>query len=281
MQSLTRQLKDLKKRNKLEGHPISKYLREVAHDRFQDVLKRRKEQEEYKQKVKAADAEEKRKLHDAKSREYVSRQAAVNTEQAWKRQRLEDDAAQKKIKSNLKQFHEEIAALVAKHLMAELKKFSPESADQLNANAQKLEVVNRGKARRNLPLFSCMEKGETVAREVDPKVFRYIGSLVQAPGMSHHNCTCSEAFEWVMCKGQRMYQHAYGVNGVGPVLKELLEFTLPYYEHACGKRWSAQSLLQEADYNVDFAYLAGVWRYSHALGPTYFPGGVREWPPNL
>ena len=126
-----------------------------------------------------------------------------------------------------------------------------------------------------------MEKGETVAREVDPKVFRHIGSLVQAPGMSHHNCTCSEALEWVMCKAKRMYQHAYGVNGVGPVLKELLEFTLPYYEHVCGKRWSAQSLLQEADYNVDFAYLAGVWRYSHALGPTYFPGGVREWPPDL
>ena len=107
MQSLTRQLKELKKRNKLEGRPISKYLREVAHDRFQDVLKQRKEQEEYKQKVKAADAEEKRKLHNAKSREYVSRQAAVNTEQAWKRQRLEDDAAQKKFKSNLKQFHED------------------------------------------------------------------------------------------------------------------------------------------------------------------------------
>ena len=83
MQTLTQQLKELKKRKNLEGRPISKHLREVAHDRFQDVLKQRKEQEEYKQKVKAADAEEKRKLHDAKAREYVSRQAAVNTEQAW------------------------------------------------------------------------------------------------------------------------------------------------------------------------------------------------------
>ena len=126
-----------------------------------------------------------------------------------------------------------------------------------------------------------MEKGETVAREVDPKVFRHIGSLVQAPGMSHHNCTCSEALEWVMCKGKRMYQHKTGVTGVGPVLKELLEFTLPYYQHVCGKRWSAGTLLQEAEYNVDFAFLAGVWRYSHALGATYFPGGVREWPPDL
>jgi len=82
-------------------------------------------------------------------------------------------------------------------LMTELPKFSPEAAKQLKANAQKPEVMGRGRARKNLPLFSCMEKGETVAREVDPKVFRYIGSLVQAPSMSHHNCikNCSEAFE--------------------------------------------------------------------------------------
>ena len=282
MQSLTKQLKELKKRQKLEGHPISKHLRQVAQDRFEDVLKERKEQQEHQQKVKAADAEEKRALHLAKSREYLARQAAISTEQKWKRQRLEEAAAEKEGKSNLKHFHATIATLVAKHLMAELEKFRPDgAADELKANAQKPVVIARGKARKNLPLFSCMEKGETVAREVDPKVFRYIGSLVQAPGMSHHNCTCSEALEWVMCKGQRMYQHKTGVTGVGPVLKELLEFTLPYYEHACGKRWRAQSLLQEADYNVDFAYLAGVWRYSHALGPTYFPGGVREWPPNL
>ena len=281
MQSLTKQLKELKKRQKLEGHPISKHLRQVAQDRFQDVLQQRKEQPEEKKKLRAADVEERRTIHAAKSREYLARQAAIKTEQAWKKQRLEDAAAEKTIKAHLKQFHENIATLVAKHLMTELPKFSPEAAKQLKANAQRPDVKTRGRARKNLPLFSCMEKGETVVREVDPKVFRYIGSLVQAPGMSHHNCICSEALEWVMCKGQRMYQHKTGVTGVGPVLKELLEFTLPYYEHVCGKRWSAQSLLQEADYNVDFAYLAGVWRYSHALGPTYFPGGVREWPPNL
>ena len=279
MQSLTKQLKDLKKRQKLEGQPISMHLRQVAQDRFEDVLKERKEQQEHQQKVKAASAEEKRKLHDAKSREYLARQAAINTEQAWKRKRLEHAAAEKNVKSTLKQFHEQIASLVAKHLLENLKKFSPESAEELKTNAQRPEVIRRGTARRNRPLFSCMEPGETVAREVDPRVFRYIGSLVQAPSMSHHNCICSEALEWVMCKGKRMYQHKTGVTGVGPVLKELLEFTLPYYDDVCGKRWSAQTLLQEADYNVDFAYLAGVWRYSHALGATYFPGGVREWPP--
>ena len=106
MQSLTKQLKELKKRQKLEGQPISMHLRQVAQDRFQDVLKERKEQQEEQQKVKAADAEEKRALHLAKSREYLARQAAINTERAWKRKRLEDAAAEKNIKSNLKQFHE-------------------------------------------------------------------------------------------------------------------------------------------------------------------------------
>ena len=281
MQSLTKQLKELKKRQKLEGQPISKHLRQVAQDRFEDVLKERKEQQEHQQKVKAADAEEKRALHLAKSREYLARQAAISTEQKWKRQRLEEAAAEKEVKSMLRQFHANIATVVAKHLMAELEKFKAEgAADELKANVQRIDVKRRGKGRKYLPLFSCMEKGETVAREVDPKVFRHIGSLVD-PSMSHHNCFCSEAFEWLMCKGKRMYQHKTGVTGVGPILQELLQFTLPYYDHVCGERWSAGTLLQEADYNVDFTYLAGVWRYSHALGPTYFPGGVREWPPDL
>ena len=98
MQSLTKQLKDLKKRQKLEGQPISMHLRQVAQDRFQDVLKERKEQQEEQQKIKAADAEEKRALHLAKSREYLARQAAISTEQKWKKQRLEEAAAEKEFK---------------------------------------------------------------------------------------------------------------------------------------------------------------------------------------
>ena len=107
MQSLTKQLKELKKRQKLEGQPISMHLRQVAQDRFQDVLKERKEQQEEQQKVKAADAEEKRALHLAKSREYLARQAAISTEQKWKRQRLEEAAAEKEVKSNLKKIPRE------------------------------------------------------------------------------------------------------------------------------------------------------------------------------
>ena len=173
MQSLTKQLKELKKRQKLEGHPISKHLRQVAQDRFQDVLKERKEQQEEQQKVKAADAEEKRALHLAKSREYLARQAAISAEQKWKKQRLDEAAADKEVKSNLKHFHATIATLVAKHFMAELERFRADgAADELKANVQDPAVTARGKAKKNLPLFSCMEKGETVARSVDPKVFR-------------------------------------------------------------------------------------------------------------
>ena len=70
------------------------------------------------------------------------------------------------------------------------------------------------------------------------------------------------------------------VTGVALALKDILEFTLPYYEHVCGKRWRPAVLLQQAGYNVDFAYLAGVLRYSHALGADNFPCGVRKWPPD-
>ncbi len=281
MKSLTLQLKELKKKNKLGGRPISQHLRQLAQDRFQDVLDKRKEQTEHKRKVQAADAAEKRKLHEAKTREYLAKQAAAKTEQAWKKKRLDDEAAEKKVKSNLKSFHEQIAELVAKHLMSELKKFSPEDSNALKAHIKKPEVQARGKARKHLPLFTCMEKGETVAREVDPKVFRYIGSCVDTASMAKHNCDCSEAFEWLMCNGMRMYQHKEGVTGVGPVLHQLLNQTLPHYDHVCGHRWKSSVLLQEAGYNVDFAYLSGVWRYSHALGATYFPCGVRVWPPDF
>ena len=199
MQSLTKQLKELKKRQKLEGHPISKHLRQVAQDRFQDVLKERKEQQEEQQKVKAADAEEKRALHLAKSREYLARQAAISAEQKWKKQRLEEAAADKEVKSNLEKSTRISPRGWPTTSWRSLEKFRADgAADELKANVQDPAVTARGKAKKTLPLFSCMEKGETVAREVDPKVFRYIGSLVQAPGMSHHNCTCSEALEWVM-----------------------------------------------------------------------------------
>ena len=207
MKSLTLQLKELKKKNKLGGRPIAQHLRQLAQDRFQDVLDKRKEQTEHKRKVQAADAEEKRKLHEAKTREYLAKQAAAKTEHAWKKQRLDDEAAEKKVKSNLKSFHEQIAELVAKHLMSELKKFSPEESKALKAHIKKPEVQARGKARKNLPLFTCMEKGETVEREVDPKVFRYIGSCVEVASGRKHNCVCSEALEWLMCNGMRMYQH--------------------------------------------------------------------------
>ena len=157
----------------------------------------------------------------------------------------------------------------------------PEHGAALKAHVETKEVRNKGKARKNLPFFSCMEAGETVEREIDPKVFRYIGSVTLAPDMSKQNCVCSEAFEWLMCSGKRMYQHKSGVTGVGGVLKELLDHVCPYYEHVCYPRWSVGTLLTDADYNVDFAFLAGVWRYSHAVGEDYFPCGVRQWPPAL
>ena len=117
------------------------------------MLKERKEQQEHQQKIKAADAEEKRALHLAKSREYLARQAAISTEQKWKKQRLEEAAADKEVKSNLKHFHANIATWVAKHLMAELVKFRPEgAADELKANVQKPAVTARGKQRKNRPL---------------------------------------------------------------------------------------------------------------------------------
>ena len=281
MESLTHQLKALKKKEQLEGRPISQHLRHLAKNRFDDIVKEREAQNELQRKAKAADAEQKAKLHEAKTREYLAKQAAVRTEQAWKRQRLQEQSDEKKIKANLKSFHGQIATVVAKYLMNELTKFSPEHGAALKAHVETKEVRNKGKARKNLPFFSCMEAGETVEREIDPKVFRYIGSVTLATDMSKQNCVCSEAFEWLMCKGKRMYQHASGVTGVGGVLKELLDHVCPYYEHVCYPRWSVGTLLTDADYNVDFAFLAGVWRYSHAVGADYFPGGVRQWPPAL
>ncbi len=63
------------------------------------------------------------------------------------------------------------------------------------------------------------------------------------------------------------------------VLSTLWQRTLPFYEQLCGSRWNAHECLVEAWYNLDLAFLAGVWRYSHAVGIELFPCGVLVWPP--
>ena len=53
----------------------------------------------------------------------------------------------------------------------------------------------------------------------------------------------------------------------------------PKYDSVCGQRWPAYELLNEQGFNLDFAFLAGVWRYSRALGAA-FPEGLPDvWPP--
>ena len=140
------------------------------------------------------------------------------------------------------------------------------------------DVRRRGTRRFFLPEFTAMEPGDRVKKDVEPKVFRKIGTSVGGPGSSRLNCVASEPFEWLMCQQKRLYQTPHTVNGVASALTDFVNRTLPHYDIVVGERFKATELLLECDLIVDFAYLAGVWQYSNALGDK-FPPGVRQWPP--
>ena len=59
--------------------------------------------------LKTLDTENQRKVHDAKSREYLARQAALQTEQAFKKRKLEEEIEKKKIQKDFLDFHTNIA----------------------------------------------------------------------------------------------------------------------------------------------------------------------------
>ena len=86
----------------------------------------------------------------------------------------------------------------------------------------------------------------------------------------------SETFEWEICNSKRLYSIPDG--GVA-VLDKTLGKVCPYYSDVVGQRWPAMQLLKEQNCNLDFAFLAGVWRYSRALGDAFPEGLPNCWPP--
>ena len=85
----------------------------------------------------------------------------------------------------------------------------------------------------------------------------------------------SEGFEWEMCGKARL-----GMKPENAVyyFSKLLRHCCPAYMEVLD-RFGPATLLHNNRFNLDLAFLEGVWRYSHVLGKAWFPQGLYAWPP--
>ena len=140
----------------------------------------------------------------------------------------------------------------------------------------------RSRGRRNaaffrLPQFWRDDSDPESLGRYQERLFRRVGAIPDVSGPKTP-VFASEDFEWAMCGGTRMYT-LEGHRGPADVLAKVLNSVCPRYYEVCGGRWPPVELLKEQQFCFDFAFLAGVWRYSRALGSS-FPCGLPDaWPP--
>ena len=86
----------------------------------------------------------------------------------------------------------------------------------------------------------------------------------------------SEPFEWVMCNFSKLTARS------GDAIlwfSKFLRECCPKYMDLFDARFGPAVLVQSNGYNLDLAFLEGVWRYTHAVGKDWFPQGLYAWPP--
>ena len=121
-----------------------------------------------------------------------------------------------------------------------------------------------------LPNFKCHHEGASGV--LHEGVFRRVGTHKETTG-AVQALFASEAFEWDLCGGGRLYA-TRGITGI-ELRGRMLSKVCPHYTQVCGNRWGERELVKEEQGCLDFAFLAGVWRYSRALGAS-FPDGLPD-----
>ena len=247
--------------------------------RREQAKKEMREAKEHEHALKQADTEAKRKLQEIE----------LDTEQARKEARLlehkarEKEDAQKKEAREKEQkaerFQKIIAARVLGHLRAKVAARGASAKTALETACAMPAVRKRGSRTAlafHLPDFLCHEGGQGVpGTGVQARVFRRVATHQDVSG-AKMPIFASESFEWTLCNGMRLY--ACG-DGASAALTRALHQVCPRYSDVCGVRWPALELLREQQACLDLAFLAGVWRYSRALGSS-FPDGLPDcWPP--
>ena len=199
-------------------------------------------------------------------------------------QEREKEDRRKKDGKEKEQRAERFQKIIARHVLSHLKEKA--AARDRTAKAALLATCateaarqrgSRGAAAFRLPQFWRHDSDPEVLVQYQDRVFRRVGEVQDRSG-AKMAVFASEEFEWVLCGGTRLYA-LRGSCGPTDLLTRALEQVCPRYCDVCGRRWPAIELLKEQLSCLDFAFLAGVWRYSRALGPS-FPDGLPDcWPP--
>ena len=272
-QDFTKKIAKAKKERTLKT-PLAQHLRELSdmrHNAEKEEGLKRKEQENA---IKAADRGDKRKLLEAQIERDRGRRACVVAEREEKARKQKEAHDAKEKLNDAARFQKIIAHLVLKKLKQQGAVRSPAARDAIKDACHSQSVRRKGSASGstfNLPNFYKYEGVE----EIQPRVFRRVGTHKDVTG-SVIPLFASETFEWEICNSKRLY--AIPDGGVA-VLTNTLGKVCPYYSDVVGQRWPAMQLLKEQDCNLDFAFLAGVWRYSRALGDSFPEGLPNCWPP--
>ena len=86
----------------------------------------------------------------------------------------------------------------------------------------------------------------------------------------------SEPLEWVMCNFTKL---AAKPEDAMYYFSMFLRACCPKYMDLFESRFGPAVLVESSGYNLDLAFLDGVWRYTHAVGKDCFPQGLYAWPP--
>ena len=272
-QDFTKKIAKAKKERHLRT-PLAQHLRDLSDMRHNAEKEEGMKRKEHENAIKAADRGDKRKLLEAQIERDRERRACVVAEREEKaRKQKEAQDAKEKLKDAAR-FQKIIANSVLKKLKQQGAERSLAAKDAIKTACNLQSVRKKGSASVvtfNLPDFYKYEGVE----EIQPLVFRRVGTHKDVTG-SVIALFASETFEWEICNSKRLYSIPDG--GVA-VLDNTLGKVCPYYSDVVGQRWPAMQLLKEQDCNLDFAFLAGVWRYSRALGDSFPEGLPNCWPP--
>ena len=165
-----------------------------------------------------------------------------------------------------KRLQKDFAGAYAKVLMQRTMHMEPSALEQLQARCR--YVIDRGYGVQvrvvHPPSFWVPEQAN----------YKNLGKYRPE---ERHLVYGSDSLEWVMCLGDRLASKPVG-NDAMHYLSKLLRTCCPSYLQVL-KRFGPATLLFRNNYNLDLAFLEGVWRYTAAVGRACFPQGLYAWPP--
>ncbi|CAE7467252.1 pip [Symbiodinium sp. CCMP2592] len=266
---LDQRILDVRKRQARPNEAVSVHLRAKA-------LERRAEEAQARAEAAAAREKWRQLQQEQKTAELALQKAKAekSSAQAACKLRLEDaklaraaEAQQRAEQSHIDQLTK---MFFASRMANRLLNWSLETGSKSEKSALACSVAKACKQKlgeKSMPVPAFLDASRKDLKMVNPN-----GSKSDA------KIWASEAFCWRLLNHRTPESTSALHRAPCLLLDQLLRNTCPGYESLCSKRWSGRALLEESQNIADIAFLAGVFRFSAAVGVTAFPLGLHEWP---